>query len=443
MKVRLLLLKCILLISIKNFAQQPTSSEVINDPIIGKVDPYSIFKLPQIHTSKMEDVKLYDPENTVQEFKKGGLLLYNSFDGQIYKYNGTNWENIDSGGMNSLTKIEADSNIEITGSGTDTDPYKIKAIPATLKKRDSDGAYVFSNGVDDDVVFKAEEVSSYSVTSINVAGADCGVETNTKGVAIEIIGTGFKSTDTPQIVINEQEVITSSIVVDSTTKIKAKVNVGSQSGKFDVRVTINSVTKIVPQKFVVTTSGLNTFQLSIDDLWVNTPMTSYDGSILKSTHSTYNFKTQAYSKNDKFISFDKGGSLQFKLSSNMKDYSRIQIGLSANPSSIDDAVKGGNNLIFQLYRHGKSNEQLEGIIVNGSIVIGNKEEFSINDVFEIKLDCKGNISFIKGGVMMYTQNIGVTTEKLYFYMSLKTHPGFDFGIEESNDISDVIMSLPQ
>ena len=119
---------------------------------IAQLDADSLMGLPRGTTAEINAIS--SPNE--------GSIVYNTEDKRIYKHNGTTWVPLNIG---SETKLVADSNISITGSGTDDDPYVIRAIPATLTEN-SDGTYTFSNGVDTDVTITPGSVGNTPIGEI-------------------------------------------------------------------------------------------------------------------------------------------------------------------------------------------------------------------------------------------------------------------------------------
>lgn len=318
-----------------------------------------------------------------------GALVYNTDEESVFAYNGSSWQNL-------RVQFSAGSNMTISGSGTDGDPYVLNSGKSTLIDN-GDDSFTFSNGIDTDVTFTTGGSSSsfpepflYSINPDNMI-------INTTATVI-ITGDYFESTST--VTIQNQTI--NSFTVDSPTQITANITTGSTSGTSDVTITGIGGPKTL-------TSGFEVIELlSASDITIEDPgdLSYSGGTLTKFAGGDDNWNRSVYSTT--FIPNNNPGSLQFTV--DVAGESAV-LGLDSNPTedssfnTIDFAfIPYENNLLY--------------IFENGTN-IGDFGAYVIGDILKIDIAANGTVTYLKNGSVIYT-SINTVSGDLYFDTSFGT-----------------------
>ena len=320
-----------------------------------------------------------------------GSLVYNSDDKTLYQYNGAAWDKLQPNGDE--TKIIADSNILISGSGTTAAPYRISSIPAKFAQN-SDGSYTFSNGLDADITFTGMPLNFpiVSGSSGNVGSCSQFAFNETKNIII----TGNYFDGSATVVIPGHTV--NSTTVNSATQITANVTAGGTSGLFDIQVTTSTGTGTLPNGFKVATSS-TTYNLGTTDIF-RTGTMSYNAGVLDKTSGT-GWNAQGYSIAHA-IPAGEAGKLSFTVTTNTR---YRMVGLNSDPTtnasyqSLDYAIYVAANRYVYIYENGSNK--------------GSFSTYSAGDNFEVKVNCSGKVAYFKNGSEFYSSSISASGA-LYF-----------------------------
>jgi len=320
-----------------------------------------------------------------------GTLLFNSDDNSVYEYNGASWESLRPQGDE--TKIIADDNITISGSGTTADPYIVRSIKPTLTEN-ANGTYTFSNGVDPDVIISAGGGNVPLVTQSDANGG-CANQFQVNETRDVVIQGDYYDGDTT-VTISGQTV--NSITVNSATQITANVTAGSVTGDFDIQVTTNGGAGILANGFSIK-SALISHTYASGEIILSSQMTYASGTLQRTAGAGWN--NQGYSTlygipaaAEGHLDFTSGPNNRYRM-----------IGLDNSPAAgasyttIDYALYlAGNNWIY-IYENGSGK--------------GNKTKYVSSDRFKINIACDGTVTYLKNGAVIYT-SVTKATNTLYF-----------------------------
>ena len=323
-----------------------------------------------------------------------GSLVYNSDDKFLYQYNGANWQKLTPEGNE--TKIVANGNVTISGTGTTADPYQVSSIKPTFTDN-GDGSFTFSNGIDPDVNFMPSIPGNTPIVSnSNVGIGNCSLFGLNQTQDLIIQGAYFDGAST--VTIPGQTI--NSVSINSSTQITANVTSGGAYGSFDINVTNNAGLGTLSGGFVLqSSSSLSTYSIATTDMTLTGSIT-YDGNILKKT-ATNGWNAQGYSLNHK-IDTAMGGRLDFSA-----DQTNLltMIGLSYSPSSSVSYT----NLNYAMYLVSNSQIQIRESGASRGYVSG----YSIGDVLSIDVDCLGNVTYLRNGNLIYSSSVKAVNP-LYF-----------------------------
>ncbi|WP_291867707.1 hypothetical protein [Maribacter sp.] len=340
--------------------------------------------LVSIHSATLVEI------NTISSPYEGSLV-YNSDDKFLYQYNGIAWKKVQPNGDE--TKIIADSNIIISGTGTTADPYRISSIPAKFTQN-VDGSYTFSNGLDPDITFTGMPLNYPIVSgnSGNLGSCSQFAVNETKNIII----TGNYFDGSAIVAIPGQTV--NSATVNSATQITANVTSGGTGGSFDIQVTTSTGTGTLPNGFKVATST-TTYNLGLSDIFRTGAMTYNAGVLNKTSGSGWN--AQGYSIYHA-VPAGEEGKLNFTVITN--DRYRM-VGLNSDPAtnasyqSMDYAIYLNRNKNIYVYENGTYK--------------GKFSTYSAGDNFEIQVDCSGRVSYLQNGAEFYSSS-NTASDALYF-----------------------------
>jgi len=330
-----------------------------------------------------------------------GTLLFNSDDNSIYSYNGSNWKSLKPYGDE--TKITADDNVTITGSGTTADPYVIRSIKPTLIKN-NDGSYTFSNGVDPDIIISAGGGGNVPIVSQSSANGNCNNQfqaNETKDITIQ--GDYFDGGSTVTI----QGQVVNSVTVNSATQITANITAGNSSGDFDIQVTTNGGTGTLSGGFTIN-GTLTTYNYSNGQITLSNQMSYSSGTLQRTSGSGWS--QQGYST---LYGIPTAGEGHLNFTSGPNNRYRM-IGLNSDPtsnasySSIDYAIYLVGNKQVYIYENGSSK--------------GYKTGYVSGDQFKINVDCDGKVTYYKNGALIYT-SATTANSTLYLDSSFYNSPG--------------------
>lgn len=349
---------------------------------VAQLDAYSVFTLPNGTSTEINGVSAANE----------GALVFNSDDKRIYKYTGTEWIPVN---MGNETKVIADSNITITGSGTDADPYKIKSIPAKLTLN-ADGSYTFSNRVDPNITFMPGSVGNTPIVSSSNATGSCAAQfqpNETRDVII--MGDFFDGSAT--VTIPGQTVNT--VTVNSVNQITANITAGTTTGNFNIQVTTSVGTGTLPNGFSIK-DALITYNYGVSDMTISNQMTyTTGGSLYRFASAGWNQQGYSLAHN---IALGAEGHLNFVAGVNNR---YRMVGLNSDPTanasytSIDYAVYLAGNTWIYVYENGTNR--------------GNKVTYVQGDQIEVNVACDGTVTYLKNGTVFYTSTIK-TSRALYF-----------------------------
>ncbi|CAM1363083.1 hypothetical protein [Tenacibaculum xiamenense] len=343
---------------------------------ISQLDANSLMGLPRGTTAEINAIS--SPNE--------GSIVYNTEDKRIYKHNGTTWVPLNIG---SETKLVADSNISITGSGTDDDPYVIRAIPATLTEN-SDGTYTFSNGVDTDVTITPGSVGNTPIVSGSNATGGCADQFETNQTR-DVVITGDYFDGSATVTIPGQTV--NSVTVNSANQITANVTAGSTTGDFDVSVTTSVGTGTLPNGFSIKTA-LVTYTYSTTDMVISNQMSYTGGNLNRFASAGWN--QQGYSL-VRAIPAGAEGHLNFTAGPN-NTYRMIALNSdptsNASYTSLDYAIYLAPTWVY--------------VYENGSYR-GRFVTYVSGDQFEINVACSGTVTYKKNGTVFYTSTISASS----------------------------------
>ncbi|SEB38883.1 hypothetical protein SAMN04489761_0368 [Tenacibaculum sp. MAR_2009_124] len=357
---------------------------------VAQMDANSLMGLPRGTTAEINAIT--SPNE--------GSIVYNSEDKRIYKFNGTIWVPLNIGNE---TKLVADSNISITGEGTDDDPYVIRAIPATLTEN-PDGSYTFSNGVDADVTITPGVAGNTPIVSGSNSNGGCAnqFETNqTKDVVI----TGDYFDGSATVFIAGQTV--NSVTVNSVNQLTANVTAGSTTGNFDISVTTNAGTGTLPSGFSIKVA-LVTYNYGASDITLSNQMSYTGGNLIRTAGTGWNQQGYSLVHN---IPNDSEGHLNFTAGANNR---YRMVGLNSDPA----ANASYSSIDYAIY-----------LVVNGRIYIyenggykGNFTNYVQGDQFKINVACDGTVTYLKNGTVFYTSTI-TRSQPLYLDSSFYNSNG--------------------
>ncbi|QKX06549.1 hypothetical protein HN014_17060 [Aquimarina sp. TRL1] len=367
--------------------------------ITAQVDADALFVLPSVSSVEMTTVTT----------PKEGSLVYNQDDKMMYEYDGSSWVPINRGDE---TKVVADDNIVITGSGTTADPYRIRSVPATLTEN-ADGTYTFSNGVDPDVTITFAYIGNVPIVSQSSATGGCSnkFEPNeTRDVIIQ----GDYFDGSASVTIVGQTV--NSVTVNSINQITANVTSGATTGDFDIQVTTNAGTGTLTNGFSVKTA-LVTNVFAAGDITLSNQM-SYTGGVLDRVVSA-GWNQQGYST---VHSIPAGGEGHLNFVSGPSNRYRM-IGLNSDPAT----NASYNTIDYAIYLVANSRVY---VYENGAYR-GNFTTYVAGDNFEIYVACSGLVTYAKNGTVFYTSSISASGD-LYFDSSFYSNNGNVSGLSISN-----------
>ncbi|WP_298506228.1 hypothetical protein [uncultured Maribacter sp.] len=340
--------------------------------------------LVTIHSATLAEI------NTIANPYEGSLI-YNTDDKTLYQYNGSIWKKLQPN--EGETKIIADDNIIISGTGTDADPYKISSIPAKFTQN-TDGSYTFSNGLDPDITFSGMPLN-YPIVSVNSGNlGNCSQFAINETKNIIITGNYFDGS--AKVVIPGQTV--NNVTLNSATQITANVTSGGTGGTYDIQVTTSTGTGTLPNGFKVATSA-TTYNLGTLDIF-RTGAMAYNSGVLHKT-SGVGWNAQGYSSYHA-IPAGEEGKLNFTAVTNNR---YRMAGLNSDPTtnasyqSLDYAIYVAANTYIYVYENGSNK--------------GNFSTYSPGDNFEIQVDCSGRVSYYRNGSEFYSSTI-LASEALYF-----------------------------
>lgn len=327
-----------------------------------------------------------------------GSLIYNSSDKLLYQFNGTIWQKLTPEGNE--TKIVANDNVSISGTGTTADPYVVSSIKSTFTTN-PDGSFTFSNGIDPDVNFSPTVPGNTPIVSNSNAGiGNCSQFQFNETRNLIIQGAYFDGAST--VAVAGQTI--NSVVINSSTQITANITSGSAYGNFDISVTNNAGLGTLSGGFVlqpITPLSSNTI-LNTD--MVVSGLITYDGNELLKTGSA-GWNAQGYSLNHE-IKPTIGGRLDF--TPNQTNLLGM-VGLSYTPASSASYT----NLNYAMYL--VSNSQIQ-IRENGGS-LGYVSSYAIGDVLSIDIDCLGTVTYLRNGNVIYTSS-KKAVNPLYFDSSI-------------------------
>ncbi|MBT2161889.1 hypothetical protein [Zobellia barbeyronii] len=378
------LLYIVLLLVIKvTWAQAPTANELVS-----------------IHSATLAEI-------TAMASPIEGSLIYNTNDKFLYQFNGTLWQKLTPEGNE--TKIVANDNVSISGTGTTADPYVVSSIKSTFTTN-PDGSFTFSNGIDPDVNFSPTVPGNTPIVSNSNAGiGNCSQFGLSETRDLIIQGAYFDGAST--VAITGQTV--NSVVINSSSQITANVTTGGAYGNFDISVTNNAGLSTLAGGFVLQASSpLTTNSITATDMVLTGSMT-YDGNILTKT-ATAGWNAQGYSLNHE-ISNIKGGRLDF--TPNQTNLLAM-IGLSYDPSSSASYP----NLNYAMYI--VSNSQIQ--IRESGASLGYVSSYAAGDVLSIDVDCLGNVTYLRNDNIIFTSSRKAVSP-LYFDSSF-----YHIGMKISN-----------
>ena len=313
-----------------------------------------------------------------------GTLLYNSDNNSVSSFNGTTWQNLVSDGSD--TKLIANSNVTITGSGTTADPYMISSPKPTLTQNPN-GTYTFSNGVDPDIIIITNNTPIVSQSSTSGGCSNEFQVNETKDLIIQ--GDYFDGGCT--VVILGQTV--NSVTINSATQITANVTAGNTTGGFDIQVTTNGMTGTLPNGFNIK-AALTTHTYANSEIILSSQMTYASGTLQRTAGTGWN--RQGYSTIYGIPAANEG---HLDLTSGPNNRYRM-VGLDNSPAAgvsyttIDYALYlAGNNRIY-IYENGSNK--------------GNKTTYVSGDQFKINVDCDGTVTYFKNGTVIYTSTTKAT-----------------------------------
>lgn len=373
----LLLLMVVAIYTTKAVAQVPTANELVGIHVVSESQMNSI-------TGPIT-----------------GTLIFNSDANSVYEYSGSAWESLKPNGGE--TKIIADDNVTITGSGTTDDPYIVSSKKPSLMKND-DGTYTFSNGVDPDVIITAGGGGNVPLVTQSDANGGCTDQfqvNETRDVVIQ--GDYYDGGAT--VTISGQTV--NSIIVNSATQITANVTAGSSTGDFDIQVTTNGGTGTLANGFSIK-GALITNTYASGEITLSSQMAYSSGTLQRTSGAGWN--QQGYSTLYG-IPTGKEGHLNFTSGPNNR---YRMIGLNSDPAtnasytSIDYALYLVGNKRIYIYENGRSR--------------GNKTNYASGDQFKINVDCDGTVTYLKNGSVIYT-SATKANNILYFDSSFYNTPG--------------------
>lgn len=378
------LLYIVLLLVIKvTWAQAPTANELVS-----------------IHSATLAEINAM--ASPIE-----GSLIYNTNDKFLYQYNGTIWQKLTPEGNE--TKIIANGNVSISGTGTTADPYVVSSIKSTFTTN-PDGSFTFSNGIDPDVNFSPTVPGNTPIVSNSNAGTgNCSQFGLNETRDLIIQGAYFDGSST--VAVAGQTI--NSVTINSSTQITANITTGGAYGNFDISVTNNAGLGTLVGGFVLQASSpLSTNSISVTDMVLTGSMT-YDGNILTKT-ATAGWNAQGYSLNHE-ISNIKGGRLDF--TPNQTNLLAM-IGLSYDPSSSASYP----NLNYAMYI--VSNSQIQ--IRESGASLGYVSSYAAGDVLSIDVDCLGNVTYLRNDNIIFTSSRKAVSP-LYFDSSF-----YHIGMKISN-----------
>ena len=329
-----------------------------------------------------------------------GSLVYNSDDKFLYQYTGSSWQKLTPEGNE--TKIVANGNVAISGTGTSGDPYTVSSIKPTFTTN-PDGSFTFSNGIDPDVNFNPTVPGNTPI----VSNSDSGIGNCTQFGLNEtrdliIQGAYFDGAST--VLIPGQTI--NNVTINSTSQITANITTGGTYGNFDISVTNNAGVGTQSGGFILQASPvLNTYSYSIAEMTLTGSMT-YDGNSLSKT-ATAGWNAQGYSTKHA-ISPAKGGYLDW---TGNQSNQYLMVGLSSNP----DASSSYTNLDYAIYMVSNSRIQIRE---NGAS-LGYVDSYAAGDQFRINVDCLGNVTYLRNGNVIFNSS-NKATNNLYFDTSHHT-----------------------
>ena len=378
------LLYIVLLLVIKvTWAQAPTANELVS-----------------IHSATLAEINAM--ASPIE-----GSLIYNTNDKFLYQFNGTLWQKLTPEGNE--TKIVANGNVSISGTGTTADPYVVSSIKSTFTTN-PDGSFTFSNGIDPDVNFSPTVPGNTPIVSNSNAGTgNCSQFGLNETRDLIIQGAYFDGSST--VAVAGQTI--NSVTINSSTQITANITTGGAYGNFDISVTNNAGLGTLVGGFVLQASSpLSTNSISVTDMVLTGSMT-YDGNILTKT-ATAGWNAQGYSLNHE-ISNIKGGRLDF--TPNQTNLLAM-IGLSYDPSSSASYP----NLNYAMYI--VSNSQIQ--IRESGASLGYVSSYAAGDVLSIDVDCLGNVTYLRNDNIIFTSSRKAVSP-LYFDSSF-----YHIGMKISN-----------
>ena len=378
------LLYIVLLLVIKvTWAQAPTANELVS-----------------IHSATLAEI-------TAMASPIEGSLIYNTNDKFLYQFNGTIWQKLTPEGNE--TKIVANGNVSISGTGTTADPYVVSSIKSTFTTN-PDGSFTFSNGIDPDVNFSPTVPGNTPIVSNSNAGTgNCSQFGLNETRDLIIQGAYFDGSST--VAVTGQTI--NSVTINSSTQITANITTGGAYGNFDISVTNNAGLGTLVGGFVLQASSpLSINSISVTDMVLTGSMT-YDGNILTKT-ATAGWNAQGYSLNHE-ISNIKGGRLDF--TPNQTNLLAM-IGLSYDPSSSASYP----NLNYAMYI--VSNSQIQ--IRESGASLGYVSSYAAGDVLSIDVDCLGNVTYLRNDNIIFTSSRKAVSP-LYFDSSF-----YHIGMKISN-----------
>ena len=329
-----------------------------------------------------------------------GSLVYNSDDKFLYQHTGSSWQKLTPEGNE--TKIVANGNVAISGTGTSGDPYTVSSIKPTFTTN-PDGSFTFSNGIDPDVNFNPTVPGNTPI----VSNSDSGIGNCTQFGLNEtrdliIQGAYFDGAST--VLIPGQTI--NNVTINSTSQITANITTGGTYGNFDISVTNNAGVGTQSGGFILQASPvLNTYSYSIAEMTLTGSMT-YDGNSLSKT-ATAGWNAQGYSTKHA-ISPASGGYLDW---TGNQSNQYLMVGLSSNP----DASSSYTNLDYAIYMVSNSRIQIRE---NGAS-LGYVDSYAAGDQFRINVDCLGNVTYLRNGNVIFNSS-NKATNNLYFDTSHHT-----------------------
>ncbi len=329
-----------------------------------------------------------------------GTLLFNSDNSSLYGYNGSSWESLKPQGNE--TKIIADDNVTITGSGTTADPYIVRSVKPTLTKN-ADGSYTFSNRIDPDVVITTGGGGNVPLVTQSNANGSCANQfqvNQTRDVTIQ--GDYFDGGTT--VTISGQTV--NSVIVNSATELIANVTAGNSTGDFDIQIITNSGTGTLTNGFSIK-SALIAHTYANGEITLSSQMAYTSGTLQRTAGAGWN--KQGYSTLYG-IPTGKEGHLDFTSGPNNR---YRMIGLDNNPAAnasyttIDYALYLAGNSWIHIYENGSNK--------------GSKTTYVSGDRFKIDIDCDGTVTYLRNGTVIYT-SATKATNTLYLDSSFYNSP---------------------